>query len=53
MSEEEITTEVAQLQLPPELLDAVRPDATEATDFKVDGWTPSLMQRLARLFGLG
>jgi hypothetical protein len=54
MFADDATTEVAQLQLHPELLAAVaRPQKKAANDFRVDGWTPSLMERLARLLGLG
>jgi hypothetical protein len=51
---EEGTAEFAQLELPPDLLAAVpRSDKARHRDFKVDGWTPSFMERLARLLGLG
>jgi hypothetical protein len=54
MFADEATTEVAQLQLHPELLAALgRPQKKTSKDFRVDGWTPSLMERLARLLGLG
>jgi hypothetical protein len=54
MFADDATTEVAQLQLPPELMAAAaRSQKTTPKDFRVDGWTPSLMERLARLFGLG
>jgi hypothetical protein len=54
MLADEATTEVAQLHLHPDLLAAVgRPQKNASKDFRVDGWTPSLMERLARLLGLG
>jgi hypothetical protein len=53
MFSEEATTEVAQLQLPPDLLAAVaRPANGHSQDLRVDGWSPSLMERLAQLLGL-
>jgi hypothetical protein len=54
MLADDVTAEVAHLQLHPDLLAAVgRPQANTSKDFRVDGWTPSLMERLARLLGLG
>lgn len=55
MLPDEPTTEVAQLKLPPDLLAAVaRPDNHQgAKDFSVDGWSPTMLERLARMLGLG
>jgi hypothetical protein len=49
---EEVTTEVPQLDLPPDLVAEVshRP-AKRAADFRVDGWSPSLLERVRRLLG--
>ena len=52
MQAEDATMESQQLKLPPELLaELSRPAAPRQTDFRVDGWKPSLLERLARLFG--
>jgi hypothetical protein len=48
----ETTAEVPQLQLPPELLAEVSRGGTTRTDFRVEGWKPSLLERLARMLGL-
>ena len=49
----EETIEAPQLKLPADLLAEVsRRNKGRATDFRVEGWTPSLMERLLRLFGL-
>lgn len=55
MSPEEATVEVPQLNLPPDLLAelARRNKHGRATDFRVDSLKPTLMERLARMFGLG
>ncbi len=54
MQAEDATLESPQLNLPAELLAEVsRRAAARQADFKVDGWKPSLLERLARLFGLG
>lgn len=51
---EEITTEVPQLQVPADLLAEVsRRNADQRTDFGVDSWKPSLLERLARMLGFG
>lgn len=53
---EEITTEVPQLEVPADLLAEVsRRNANQQTqtDFGVDGWKPSLLERLARMLGFG
>jgi len=50
---EDSTLEAPQLQLPPELLAEVNRRApARQSDFKVDGWKPSLIERLTSLFGL-
>jgi hypothetical protein len=50
---EEATAEVPQLQLPADLLAEVscRKQGLH-TDFHVDGWKPSLLERVARMLGL-
>jgi len=54
MQSEEITVEAPQLKLPPELLAEVsRRNAGRNTDYRVDAWKPSLLERLARMLGLG
>jgi hypothetical protein len=55
MITEEATVEVPQLNLPPDLLAEVarRNKNTRPTDFRVDSLKPTLMERLARLLGLG
>jgi hypothetical protein len=54
MLHDEATAETPQLDLPAELLAEVsRGSRARPPDFLVDGWTPSLLERLARLLGLG
>ena len=55
MISEEATVEVPQLNLPPDLLAEVarRNKSTRPTDFRVDSLKPTLMERLARMLGLG
>ena len=48
----EPTVEVPQLELPADLLAEVSRRGTARTDFRVEGWKPSLMERLMRLLGL-
>jgi len=52
---EEITTEVPQLDVPADLLAEVsrRNADRQKTDFGVDGWKPSLLERFARMLGFG
>jgi hypothetical protein len=51
---EEVTAEVPQLELPPDLLAEVSRRATRRpADFRVDGWNPSLLERVKRLLGSG
>jgi hypothetical protein len=54
MTNEEITTEAPQLKLPPDLLaELSRRTSKPQTDFRVDGWKPSLFERVARMLGFG
>lgn len=55
MITEEATVEVPQLNLPPDLLAEVarRNKNKRPTDFRVDSLKPTLMERLARVLGLG
>jgi len=54
MLSEEATAEVPKLNLPAELLAEVsRRTNKRQTDFRVDAWKPSLLERLARMLGLG
>jgi hypothetical protein len=55
MITEEATVEVPKLNLPPDLLAEVarRNKNKRATDFRVDSLKPTLMERLARMLGLG
>jgi hypothetical protein len=53
MYSEEATAEVPQLKLPADLLAEVRRRSKSGpTDFRVDGWKPTLMERLVRMLGL-
>jgi hypothetical protein len=52
MLSEDATIEAPQLKLPAELLEVSR-RKKQQPDFRVDGWKPSLLERLARMFGLG
>ena len=52
MLSEDATIEAPQLKLPAELLEVSR-RKKQPTDYRVDGWKPSLLERLAQLFGLG
>lgn len=54
MYADDATFESPKLNLPAELLAEVsRRAAVPQGDFRVDGWKPSLLERLAKLFGLG
>jgi hypothetical protein len=55
MLPEEATAENPQLNLPDELLAEIDRGngGRRPTDFRVDGWKPSLVERLARLLGFG
>jgi hypothetical protein len=52
MSSEEITAEVQQLDLPPDLLAEVSRRNAPQTDLHVEALKPSLFERLARMLGL-
>jgi hypothetical protein len=44
----------ATLKIPPELLAAAkRCGSDRPPDFSVEGWKPTLLERIARLFGRG
>jgi hypothetical protein len=50
---EEVTGEVPQLQVPPDLLAEVRRrHGAQPRDFRVDGLSPSLLERVKRLLGV-
>jgi hypothetical protein len=55
MLSEEATVEAPQLNLPPDLLAEVarRNNGKRQPDFRVEGLKPSLIERLARMLGLG
>jgi hypothetical protein len=55
MLSEEITAEVPKLNLPPDLVSEVarRNSGRRQPDFRVEGLKPSLLERLARMLGLG
>jgi hypothetical protein len=55
MLSEEVTVEVPKLNLPPDLLAEVarRNNGKRQHDFRVEGLKPSLLERLARMLGLG
>ena len=48
MLSEDATIEAPQLKLPAELLSEVSRRKKQQTDFRVDGWKPSLLERLAQ-----
>jgi len=53
MLSDEVTTEVPLLDLPADLLAEVsRGHNAHASDFHVDGWSPSFLERFKRLLGL-
>ena len=52
MLSQDSTIETPQLKLPAELLSEVSRRKKQQTDFRVDGWKPRLLERLAKLFGL-
>ena len=53
MYSEEVTAENPQLNLPADLLAEIgRRHDGRAADFRVEGWQPSLLERLARMLGL-
>ena len=49
MFSEDATIESQQLKLPAELLVEVSRRKKQPTDYGVDGWKPSLLERLARM----
>jgi len=56
MLSEEVTVEVQKLNLPPDLLAEVarrHNGGRRQTDFRVEGLKPSLLERLAKMLGLG
>jgi len=53
MLSEDATLETPQLKLPADLLAEVSRRKRQQPDFGVDGWKPSLLERLARMLGLG
>jgi len=48
----EPTAEVPKLQLPAELVAEVSRRGAARTDFHVESWKPSFLERLARMLGL-
>ena len=48
----EPTVEVPKLQLPADLVAEVSRRGAARTDFRVEGWKPTLFERLARMLGL-
>jgi hypothetical protein len=53
MYADEATVEAPLLKIPDDLLaEATRHAAARKNDFRVDGWKPSLLERLAKLVGL-
>lgn len=44
--------DTATLKLPPELLAELKRQGKKKTDFHVEGWKPSLFERLLGAFGL-
>jgi len=53
MFSEDATIEAPQLKLPADLLAEVSRRKKQHIDYSVEGWKPGLLERLARLFGLG
>ncbi|MBV8343247.1 MAG: hypothetical protein JO173_12795 [Gammaproteobacteria bacterium] len=53
LSAEEVTVEVPELNLPPDLLaEVARRNKARRQDFRVEGLKPSLFERVARILGL-
>lgn len=48
----EQTVEVPKLKLPPDLLAEVGRRGKIRPDFLVEGWKPSLLERIAKMLGL-
>jgi len=54
MLSKDATLEVPKLNLPPDLLAEVsRRNGARQTDYRIESLKPSLLERLARLLGLG
>jgi hypothetical protein len=53
MLAEEVTVEVQKLNLPPDLLAEVARRNKRQPDFRVEGLKPSLLERVAKMLGLG
>jgi hypothetical protein len=55
MFSDDASVQIPKLNLPAELVAEVsrRNNHKRPTDFRVDGWKPTLLERLARMFGLG
>jgi hypothetical protein len=49
----EDTIEAPALKLPADLLAELGRRKKQQSDYRVDGWKPSLLERLARMLGLG
>lgn len=52
MQAEPTMADTATLKLPVELLAEVKRSARQKPDFEVEGWKPSLLERLLGMFGL-
>lgn len=53
MFSEDVTAETPKLNLPADLLaEVARRNDKRQTDFRVEGLKPSLLERLAQMFGL-
>ena len=48
----EDTIEAPQLKLPADLLAEVSRNKRRTNDFRVEGWKPSFMERILKIFGL-
>ena len=55
MFSDDASVQVPKLNLPAELVAEVsrRNPNKRPADFRVDGWKPTLLERIARMFGLG
>jgi hypothetical protein len=52
MVSEELNSEARELDLPADLVAEVSRHAAHQSDFHVDGWSPSLLERIKSLLGL-
>jgi hypothetical protein len=52
MLSDEATIEAPQLKIPQELLEISRRRKAQ-TDYRIDAMKPGLLERIARMFGLG